>query len=250
MSPAVIEDALDTTVSFPTPEESFKLNAQTAYNRSAIEGNPSCRCFHCGSSFSGDDIVDWLSEADGEDTALCPCCGVDAVISSTTEHSLSTALLAALYIKWFPDEYAENCANATCAPSFSSIDDYWRKGVPFLLCRLPHTRIVGEITLFPERIMSDQWDDLNETESFVSAMATIREESPGGVVKARAYFDDDGYYHSDFIDEFGNLLPFSPWTGTQQDLLLELSALYGEALHGIISQPGGRKMQLFVIDEI
>ncbi|RZJ77269.1 MAG: hypothetical protein EOO47_17300 [Flavobacterium sp.] len=41
-----------------------------------------CGCFYCEQTFSPNEIEEWVVENIGE-TAICPKCGVDAVLSST-----------------------------------------------------------------------------------------------------------------------------------------------------------------------
>lgn len=100
----IIEAAPDSEHPHLGFRDKFELNEQSAYNRSVIENSPRCGCFHCESIFSGSDVKQWLSESDGEDTALCPYCGVDAVIIGSDTFPLSTALLAGLHLLWFKEE--------------------------------------------------------------------------------------------------------------------------------------------------
>jgi len=46
-------------------------------NYDDIQPHTICGCYYCVSVFKGDRITEW---ADGEETALCPNCGIDAVI--------------------------------------------------------------------------------------------------------------------------------------------------------------------------
>jgi hypothetical protein len=66
-------------------------------NRGFIIPGSTCRCFHCLGSFAGDRISRWTD--DGE-TALCPHCGVDAVVSSAADR-LSEGLIRQLRATWF-----------------------------------------------------------------------------------------------------------------------------------------------------
>lgn len=54
----------------------------SSMHRTEIEANTLCGCFYCLSTFSPDEIVDWVVEPSGGETALCPQCGIDAVLSS------------------------------------------------------------------------------------------------------------------------------------------------------------------------
>lgn len=41
-----------------------------------------CGCFHCRQTFLPGEIQEWIEEKTGE-TAICPLCGIDSVLSST-----------------------------------------------------------------------------------------------------------------------------------------------------------------------
>jgi NAD-dependent SIR2 family protein deacetylase len=56
-----------------------------------------CRCFHCLHAFAAEQIKDW---ADDGETARCPICGVDAVLSSQSDR-LSDALIQKLRAAYF-----------------------------------------------------------------------------------------------------------------------------------------------------
>lgn len=52
-------------------------------NRSEIASSELCGCFNCLASYPPGEIKKWVKEAAGEETALCPRCGIDAVIGSS-----------------------------------------------------------------------------------------------------------------------------------------------------------------------
>ena len=67
-----------------------------------------CGCFHCKTTFSVDEIKRWI---DGQQTALCPKCGIDSVIPSlalgssiAAAYSCSPKTLEAMYDFWFNDK--------------------------------------------------------------------------------------------------------------------------------------------------
>jgi hypothetical protein len=66
-------------------------------NRRFITPGSTCRCFHCLESFAGDQIS---GRTDDGETALCPHCGVDAVVSSAADR-LSEGLIRQLRAIWF-----------------------------------------------------------------------------------------------------------------------------------------------------
>lgn len=65
-------------------------------------------CFHCCATFAPSEIVEWIDEppgATGESaervTALCPRCGIDAVLPSLSYYPLTDAMLAEMHHHWF-----------------------------------------------------------------------------------------------------------------------------------------------------
>jgi len=77
-------------------------NLQTAYehsrlNRRFMGAGADCRCFHCLHAFSAEQINHWV---DNGETALCPKCSVDAVLSGRSD-CLSEGLIAALRAAYF-----------------------------------------------------------------------------------------------------------------------------------------------------
>ncbi len=65
-------------------------------------------CFHCCATFAPSEIVEWIDEprgATGESaervTALCPRCGIDAVLPSLSYYPLTDAMLAEMQHHWF-----------------------------------------------------------------------------------------------------------------------------------------------------
>ena len=66
-------------------------------NRPFLTGQTRCGCFHCQQTYAADEIADWTD--DGQ-TAICPRCGVDAVLSSHTD-PLTADFLARVHARWF-----------------------------------------------------------------------------------------------------------------------------------------------------
>lgn len=242
----ILED--DPALAFPklTHEDYYTLNSQSAYNKHLVEKFHQCGCFHCGNRFTSNEITQWLKEADGDDTALCPYCGVDAVIVGTKLLPLSTALLSMLYVDWFSDEYKKAVDNCTYVPTYSDYADYYRKGVPFRLENDESIRFVGEISLWlPASIVALMNEEFDMDEPIDPKEREF--EDVGGVVSVKAYFNEKGRYTCKIKDEHGNRLPHTPFRGVDQDTLLELTEEYGDSLRGVLL-PNARSdgMRLFV----
>lgn len=71
-------------------------------NRDDIERSGQCGCYHCGSIFSKDEIDEWIEDAGG-DTALCPRCGIDAVVGDASV-PFTPVVLSALNVRWFGED--------------------------------------------------------------------------------------------------------------------------------------------------
>ena len=77
-------------------------------NRERLEGSAQCGCFYCLAIFAPVEIENWTDgptdDKDGlrEVTALCPRCGIDAVLpDNMPDVPLSAELLKAMKQYWF-----------------------------------------------------------------------------------------------------------------------------------------------------
>ncbi len=68
--------------------EKFWLHS--AKHRNAISTSTKCWCFHCLAEFTPDQIDKW---ADNNTTAICPNCGIDAVIGNSSVNLTKIDLL-------------------------------------------------------------------------------------------------------------------------------------------------------------
>ena len=61
-----------------------------------------CGCFYCWTVFPPTEVKDWTDERDGiGQTALCPRCGIDAVIGSKSGYPITTKFLQLMRSHWF-----------------------------------------------------------------------------------------------------------------------------------------------------
>lgn len=63
--------------------------ATSTRNREAIRPGVQCGCYFCLTVFDGGTVKEW---ADGGETALCPRCGIDAVLSGETDIDVLSTL--------------------------------------------------------------------------------------------------------------------------------------------------------------
>lgn len=58
-----------------------KAHAKSSSHKAEILSGNLCACFYCEHSFLPGDIVEWIEEPKGGETAICPKCGIDSVLS-------------------------------------------------------------------------------------------------------------------------------------------------------------------------
>jgi hypothetical protein len=67
-------------------------------HRVELEASSRCGCFFCFRTFTPTSIKAWI---DASQTALCPGCGVDAVIGSASAHRIDDAFLRRMHGQFF-----------------------------------------------------------------------------------------------------------------------------------------------------
>ena len=70
----------------------------TLHNRMEIAKSSMCGCISCRSVFAATEVVDYI---DAGQTALCPECGIDAVIGDAAGVELAAEQLATMNKKYF-----------------------------------------------------------------------------------------------------------------------------------------------------
>lgn len=76
------------------------LEELAKYNRNhkeTLQNNKEAGCYYCNSIFPTDKIVEWCDKGS---TALCPNCGIDAVIPNENSE-LTHAILTEMHQYWF-----------------------------------------------------------------------------------------------------------------------------------------------------
>jgi hypothetical protein len=72
--------------------------AHSVRHRAEIEASTRCACFFCFRVFPSAEIKAWT---DVNTTALCPKCGVDAVIGDASGHSIAERSLRKMHEHYF-----------------------------------------------------------------------------------------------------------------------------------------------------
>lgn len=85
-----------------TDEELREIHKESSYHREDLEASKVCGCFFCLNLFSPKDIEEWI---DKEQTALCPHCGIDSVLS---DQYIDEETLVQMRNMWFLTCYDEN----------------------------------------------------------------------------------------------------------------------------------------------
>ncbi len=80
-------------------ENKLRLAHRFSYvNKNAILNSKVCGCFYCVEIVGVKEIVEWV---DGDKTALCPLCGIDAIIGDASGYDISENFLNEMNKMWF-----------------------------------------------------------------------------------------------------------------------------------------------------
>ena len=69
-------------------------------NFAMIKQSKICGCFSCKKIFNASKVIDFVTERDGQKTALCPYCGIDSVIQDANVE-VTQELLNTMNREWF-----------------------------------------------------------------------------------------------------------------------------------------------------
>ena len=75
-----------------------KLHAYASNNKELIKESEYCYCFYCKKQFESKEVVKYL---EGENTALCPHCGIDAIIPNNVDEPIDNELIEGMNKYWF-----------------------------------------------------------------------------------------------------------------------------------------------------
>lgn len=72
-------------------------------HREEIEASKICGCFFCMHIFSPEEIKEWIDVQHRQDpqTAICPKCGIDAVIGDRSGYEINFEFLYSMNSYWF-----------------------------------------------------------------------------------------------------------------------------------------------------
>jgi hypothetical protein len=87
-----------TVAKIPATELYVEAQKHASRHRVELEASARCACFFCFRTFPTGSIRAWT---DANQTALCPGCGVDAVIGSASAQRLDDAFLRKMHTHFF-----------------------------------------------------------------------------------------------------------------------------------------------------
>lgn len=73
-------------------------------NKPALEKDKICGCFYCETIFDPKEIEEWVIADNSIDylgTAICPHCGIDAVIGESSGFPVTKEFLHQMHLQWF-----------------------------------------------------------------------------------------------------------------------------------------------------
>lgn len=79
-------------------EDVIKAHDYSSNHRKTLSKDKICGCFFCLKIFSPKEITDWI---DDDNTALCPHCGIDAVIGESSGFPITEEFLEKMRDRWF-----------------------------------------------------------------------------------------------------------------------------------------------------
>jgi len=75
----------------------IKAHDSASYHRVELEVSTVCGCFYCLRMFPPSEILEWI---DGQQTAICPFCGIDSVLGDASL-PITEEFLKAMEQHWF-----------------------------------------------------------------------------------------------------------------------------------------------------
>jgi hypothetical protein len=80
------------------PEAIRLAHVHCSNHRQEIIGSDLCGCFYCERTFAPEQITEWI---DDNRTAMCPECGIDSVLGSSSGLPITKEFLGEMNRHWF-----------------------------------------------------------------------------------------------------------------------------------------------------
>ena len=81
----------------------IRAHKHSSWHRQEILSSEICGCFHCLAIYPPNKIEEWIDEDESDigQTALCPECGIDSVIGSSSGFPIEKQFLTKMKKYWF-----------------------------------------------------------------------------------------------------------------------------------------------------
>jgi hypothetical protein len=96
--PSVACLSCENRVHAPGTADLKDAHTHSAHHREEVENSTECRCFYCLTPFQPSTIDEWV---DGDQTALCPWCGIDSVLGDASGLPLTYEFMLEMHKRWF-----------------------------------------------------------------------------------------------------------------------------------------------------
>ena len=82
-------------------DDLIRAHEHCVNNRLELAGSKSCGCIYCLKIFHPSEIAEWWDESG--DTAVCPYCGIDAVLGDKFGFPVTREFLVKMRRYWFTE---------------------------------------------------------------------------------------------------------------------------------------------------
>lgn len=85
-------------------EDYIEAHKYSNNHKKQLKKDKVCGCFYCLEIFSPSEIKEWivhLNPCDRKGTAICPYCGIDAVIGESSGYPITKEFLEKMSKYWF-----------------------------------------------------------------------------------------------------------------------------------------------------
>lgn len=95
---AALREADNVSNRHKVDEKLLAAHKCSSHHRLQIVSSTLCGCFSCLTTFPAAEIEEWT---DGVDTAICPICGIDAVLGEASGFPITKDFLSDMCLEWF-----------------------------------------------------------------------------------------------------------------------------------------------------
>lgn len=85
-----------------TIRQARQFHAMSIFNKTSLLASKQVGCFSCATIYSPEQITQWV-DGDPDHTAICPHCGIDALLPESPLYQLDMYLLKVMKRRFCPD---------------------------------------------------------------------------------------------------------------------------------------------------